>query len=205
MVPRIGRTHGASKGAVGYHMTCPIHLTLYRGGKAPVPVSQDDFEDWDEAATAIEDLVSRTSGAPESASREDQKLQLLAFAPHRLHTPHRLLKNVEEVTLLVIDVDQCSTEYMVAALEALNIDALMYTSPSDYPEGAEDNRRVRVVAPIDRPISVAECKQTRLAFAESLGLEPGCGVAGAPEASRIFFAGRLHDTPGREFWRFYEQ
>lgn len=193
-----------------------IHLTLYQGGRAPVPIRQDDFDSWDECADALEDIVAMPSGAPAGASVEDQKLKLLAFAPHRLkpdsecvngkgestNAAYRHLDNVLGVTLLVIDVDACNIDDLGETLEAFDIDAIMYTSPSDDPYGPDDMRRVRVITPVDRVIAVDECRQTRRAFAEALGLGPASGVDGAPDAARIFFAGRLHDTPERTFFRF---
>lgn len=180
-----------------------MHLTLYRGAESRHPITCDDFEDWPEVVASLTDLVGRVTAAPEGASLQEQKESLLAFAPHRLKPrTTRALVNVLEVTMLVIDVDRCNVDVLAERLEGLDIDALMYTSPSDDPEGDPEARRVRVVAPISRPISVAECKQSRLVFAEALGLEPGCGVEGAPDASRLFFCGRLHDTPDRQVWVF---
>jgi hypothetical protein len=169
-----------------------MHLTLYRGGRAPVPISQDDFETWDSVADSIEDLVSR---------EYEDKLDMLAFAPHRLREPYRNLANVIEVTMMVIDVDVCDANKLARYLDTLGIDALMYGSPSDDLTKSNE-RRVRVVAPTDKPIDVASCGPCRLSFAEALGLYPGCGVEGALDASRLFFAGRLKGTPPREVWRF---
>lgn len=164
-----------------------------------MPVAEDDFATWTELADELEAMTREPSGAPANASREAQKERLLAFAPHRLAVPHRLAQNVEAVTFLVIDVDVLpDVDALVARITHLGIDALMYASPSDVP----DARRVRIVAPCSREITPAECRATRYAFAEMLGLEPGQGVEGAHEAAKLFFIGRLHDTPEREIWRF---
>src|SRR5690606_14506768 len=64
-----------------------------------------------------------------------------------------------------------------------------------------DARRVRVCAPVTRPIAPDEIKHVRRAFAESIGIGPGCGVETADAASQIMFAGRVAGTPPRETWR----
>ena len=180
-----------------------MHLTLYRGALAPVPLRQDDFETFEEVADSLEDLIGRESSAPAGSSPEEQKKCLLAFAPHRLVKPYRLLANVAEVTLMVLDVDRCNADELADALTASNLQALMYASPSDDPDGDPDARRVRVVAPISRPIAPEDCPDTRRRFAEYLGIGPGQGVEGAIDAAKLFFCGRLHGTPPRQIWRFH--
>lgn len=178
-----------------------MHITLYRGARAPEPIAQDDFERWGELADSIADLVSRESGAPAGADPEEQKRQMFAWAPHRLRVPYRLLANVAEVTLLVLDIDHCPDVAPIAdALTALGGPALVYESPSSTPEAL----RVRVVARCDRPMTVAECGPARRAFAELLGIGPKQGIEGAIDAQKLFFAGRLHGTPARQVWRFGE-
>ena len=176
-----------------------IHLTVYRGARDPVPVAQDDFATWNDLADEIEAMTREPPAAPAKASREVQKLSLLAFAPHRLSAPHRNAANVEAVTFMIIDVDVLGdADALAERIAALGSPALMYASPSDAPTA----RRVRVLAPISRDIAPDECRATRLAFAEALGLGPGCGVEGAHEAAKLFFVGRLHGTPERQIWRF---
>lgn len=179
-----------------------MHLTLYSGANGAKPISQDDFDDWPEVVESLSDLVHRESDAEPGASREEQKLGLLAVAPHRLTKPLRKLKHVSEVTMLFLDVDACDLWALAQRVDDLGIDAVIYTSPSDDPDGPPDQRRCRVVAPVSRPIAVSECWQSRFAFAEMLGLAPDCGVAQAKDAARLFFCGRLHDTPEREFLVF---
>jgi len=176
-------------------LTCPIHCTLYRGAQQPIPISQDDFTSWEELVVSLKDLVEVESGAPMGASREDQKKQLCAIAPHRLTRPYRLAENVGEVTFLVIDVDRCDLPALVKRVDELDIAAVIYGSPSDDESLAE--RRVRVLAPIDRPLRPEESQHARYAFAEMLGIGPGQGVEGAHEAAKLFFIGRLHDAPER--------
>lgn len=191
----------------------PIHVTLYRGAYAPVPISRDDFDTWDEWADSLEDLVSRESGAEPGADIEDQKRSLLAWAPHRLRDTcangadcdecggevHRLAANVVSLTLLVIDVDiVADANALVAAARKESEHGLVYESPSS----TTDAPRVRVVVPVSRPITPDECRASRLAFAELLGLEPGSGPEGAIDAAKLFFAGRLHGTPKRKVWRW---
>jgi hypothetical protein len=179
-----------------------MHLTLYAGAFRPEPIAQDDFESWEELCESLADLVSRESEAPRGSDAATQKEHMFAWAPHRLCVPYRKLANVAEVTLMVLDVDRCNLGVLLPSVEALGISALVYTSPSDDPSGPDDARRVRVVAPITRPLTAEECPTKRKDFAEVLGLRAGSGVEGAIDAAKIFFAGRLHDTPEREIWRF---
>jgi hypothetical protein len=178
-----------------------VHVTIYRGATNPTPIAQDTFPTWSELADEIEAMTDAPPLAPASADRETQKRSMLAFGPHRLSAPHRNAANVEAVTLLVIDVDTLPD--LGALLErcaALGDPCMVYASPSDTPEA----RRVRVVAPISREIHPDDCKRTRQAFAELLGVGPGQGVEGAIEAAKLFFVGRLHGTPPRDVWRFGE-
>lgn len=177
-----------------------IHWTVYRGGRAPEPIAQDDLT-WAELADELEAMTRELPDVPATASLEEQKLHMLAFGPHRLREPYRKLANVEHVTLLTIDVDRVAdVDALVTNVAALETNALVYESPSSTPDAA----RVRILAPVSRPIAVAECAATRFAFAEIVGLAPGCGVEGAKDAARIFFAGRYHGTPERRVWRFGE-
>lgn len=180
-----------------------IHVTIYRGAKAPVPIAQDDLT-WAELADEIIAMADELPSCPATAPPAVQKECMLAIGPHRLSTPYRRAVNVEAVTLMVIDVDGCNADALAERLEETGIDALMYASPSDDAAGPVDARRVRVVAPIAAPIAPDACAATRYAFAEWLGLAPSCGVEGAHEAAKIFFVGRMHGTPPRQIWRFGE-
>lgn len=177
-----------------------MHVTLYRGATNPTPLQVDEFDSWSEFADAFEDLLDVEAPS---------KTELLAFAPHRLREgSKRALSNVEAVTFLVVDVDRCNVDELVERLAAADIDAIMYGSPSDDADGDPDGRRVRIMAPMSReltgtPEQINEaCKRTRFALAEALGIEPGQGVEGAVDASKLFFVGRVEGTPARAFWRF---
>jgi hypothetical protein len=174
-----------------------IALTVYRGAFRPKPAAQDEFPSWGELADEITAMVGELTGAPPDATHADQKEQLLAIGPYALSAPHRKNENVLHVSFLVIDVDHGDPLSVVAHLTELGVAALVYASPSDTPE----DRRFRVLAPVSRPIEPEKCRETRLAFAELLGLGPGSGVEGAIDASKLFFVGRLHDTPERDVWR----
>ena len=179
-----------------------VHLTLYPGTHGANAIAQDDFSTWGELVESLRDLVSRPPEVPESASPEAQKESLLAFAPHRLKPgiTRRALQNIAHVTLLVLDLDHgIDLPALLERVDDLHSPAIVYASPSDTP----NHRRVRVIASVSRPIAVGECARTRFAFAERLGLEPGCGVELAHDAAKIFFAGRLHGTPDREFYTWY--
>lgn len=170
-----------------------ITLTLYRGARSARPYRSDDFGDFGELADALEDLAQVEAA---------EKVDLFAIGPYRLRPKStRADRNVEAVTLLALDVDCCDADALAERLEDLDVPAILYGSPSDN-EDLTDARRVRVLAEIDRELSPDECKPARLAFAEALALEPGCGVEGALDPSRIFFCGRLEGTPPRAFMRF---
>ena len=174
-------------------------LTLFGdNAHARFPLRHDTFETWDDVADAIEDLTDVQTSAPPTASREQQKLGLLAFGPYRMRTGEaRSNAAVVHLSLIVLDVDDhLDLESTLDRLEALG-PALVYASPSDTP----DHRRVRIIMPPNRPITPTECKHSRFALAKALRLHPECGVKKTHEAARIFFCGRLHDTPKRDVWR----
>lgn len=196
-----------------------VRVTIYRGARAPEPIACEDFATWDELADMLENEVQQEPECAPGLPCKEQKLHMLAFGPHRLSPtdrrtdaeldgrprhagPYRHLANVLEVTLLVIDVDRCNAEDVAARLAALDVPALMYASPSDPGPSEPDARRVRVVAPVTAPIRPEDCERTRFAFAELLGLEPGCGVEGAIDAAKLFFVGRYHGSDERQVWRF---
>ncbi len=172
-----------------------VRVTVYRGARDPEPARQDDLT-WTETCDTLEIEANRTTSAPATAAPEAQKRALLAWSPVRLSKPYRKNENVEAVTMLVLDVDHGDPGTVVAALKERGWAGLLYESPSSTPV----ERRFRVVAPVVAPIAPSECRATRIAFAEALGLGPGCGVEGAIDASKIFFVGRLHGTAEREAW-----
>jgi len=164
-------------------------LTLYRGAKRPTPIRVDEIPDWPETVAAVTELAARSAPT---------KLELLAIGPHRLRPGgKRCNADVEAVSLLAIDVDRCNTTDLVTALATAGVAALIYGSPSDDPDGPEDARRVRVVAPVTRELAPAECAPARLAFAEVCGLGPGVGVEKCLAPAQLFFVGRLDGTAER--------
>lgn len=186
-----------------------VKVTIYLGARAPEPVAQDELT-WPELCDELEAMCEL---------EYPDKLSMLAFAPHELAPvdrrtalerdgkppaagAYRHLANVERVTLLVIDVDRCNADVLAECIALHGEPAFMYASPSDDPDGPADARRVRVVAPISRPLTVAECGAARFAFAELLGLVPGVGVEGAKDAAKLFFVGRIAGTAPRQCWRF---
>jgi hypothetical protein len=168
-----------------------MHTTLYRGARNPVPLRTDQFATWDEYVDALHDIVSDTAA---------DKTALLAIGPHRLRTPYRARENVAAATCLAIDVDKCDLKALAARIDCA---AIVYGSPSDEASGPSDARRVRVLAPVSREMTPDECGPARLAFAERLGLAPGCGVESCLDAARLYFIGRIEGTPERE-WRTWD-
>lgn len=177
-------------------------ITIYRGARAPVPVASADLP-WPDLVRELEALANEPTAAPETASPEEQKKRMIAWSPHALRVPYRLAENVVEVTLLVLDVDNddrpespVTPEEIVGRLHAHRLAGLVYESPSSTPVLP----KFRVVAPITEPIPPDACRETRTRFAEMLGLGPRCGVHQAIDAAKLFFAGRLRDTPPRRVW-----
>lgn len=127
------------------------------------------------------------------------KRQLPAFSagPYKPGTA-RGNAGVAEHTVLVLDVDHLADgiDPLLLKLDA-GVECFIYASPSDTPT----NRRVRIVAAVDRPIAPGDVRHARLAFADLLGLRPGSGVEGALDAARLFFIGQLEGTAPREHWR----
>lgn len=165
----------------------PIRLTVLAGAFDKTPAAEDDYHAWSDVADEIEAMarVERAS-----------KAELVAFNFARLREPYNVGANVEQVDALAIDVDRCDVGALLDAIDGRGIAALVYASPSDDP-ACDDARRVRVCAPVTRPIAPDEIKHARMAFAESIGIGPGRGVEGALDPSRIFFVGRVAGTPER--------
>lgn len=167
-------------------------MALYSSAFDPVPVASDAFA-WPDVVDALEELCDR------EAEEGREKTGLMAWAPHLLTTPHRTLDHVAHVSMHVIDVDHMTDAGFDALrdrIQELCVSAVVYGSPSD---GLKPGRRMRVVIPSASEIPVSECRDMRYRVAEHLGLRPGCGVEGAIDAAKIFFAGRLHGTPTRYF------
>lgn len=190
-----------------------IHISVYENALSRHPIARDDFASFDEWCYELEAMVNELPTCHETATREEQKEAMLAWAPHRLRDtcspcgaerpcaggPHRLLANVEAVTLLVLDVDACADlEALIAAAKSTSDRGFIYESPSSTPEAP----RVRIVAPLSRVLQPEECRASRIAFAHALGLRSDCGVLGAIDAAKLFFAGRMHGTPERRTWKW---
>jgi len=166
-------------------------ITLYRGARDPAPAQVIDLP-WRVDDPDVPDIVGSIMFL--GIARAPTKTQLPAIAPHRLREGEtRANASIVAITALVIDVDACDLDTLDKAIRARAFDALVYASPSD--PNADGSRRVRVVAPITREIAPADCRATRIAFAEALGLRPGCGVEGALDASRLFFVGAIDGAP----------
>ena len=176
----------------------PIHVTLYHGAKRSKPTRQDDFEGgWPEFVENLQGLIGLPPNAPADAPRPEAKQHFIAWAPHKLSMPHRSKANVEAVTLLAIDVDTCNLVDLCDNLEAKGWTALIYGSPGDSEERPTDQRRVRVISPISRHLGPEESELARYAYAECLGLAPGCGVDGTADCSRIYFIGTFEGDAER--------
>lgn len=164
-----------------------IAATLYTCAHETAPDRRDEFASWDEFVEALGDLVQVEAPAKEACPY---------WAPYELAGETRADANVSELSCLVTDLDAIhDVGAIVAALEGTA--AFVYESPSS----TDLNPRVRIVCPVSRPITRAECAHTRLAFAERLGLEPGCGADGVLPASIGFYAGRVKGTRDRRTWK----
>lgn len=165
-----------------------IAITLYASAFETAPIRRGAFDSWEAFCEAFPAVL-----AHEAASKSD----LPYWGPYALAEGEtRRDAAVPALSLLVSDLDRCDLTAVLAAIEAQGVAALVYESPSSTP----DAPRVRIVCPITRPIAPAECAHTRVAFAEALGLLPGCGADGVPPASIGFYAGRVRGTPARSYW-----
>jgi hypothetical protein len=171
-------------------------VTVYRGARSKTPADVADL-DWSDLADELEALANEPTKAPADADPAEQKRQLVAWSPHDLSVPYCTAANVRAVTALVLDVDHGDPSDVAARLDAEQLAGFLYESPTS----TDEHRKFRVVVPTTATIDPASCRSTRIALAEALGLEPGCGVEETGDPSRIFFAGRLHGTRERETWR----
>lgn len=162
-------------------------VTLFAGARTNQPHAVEDWT-WDAFADEVEALCDE--------HERPAKTDLLALGPYRLRDgATRSNEAVEAVTVLALDVDHIdSIARLKKRLKAAGHAALVYGSPSDDPKG---DRRVRVLAPLTRELAPDECGPARAAFAESLGLEPGCGVGKCLDPARLFFVGRVAGTEPR--------
>lgn len=179
-----------------------VALTLFGAfdtpeGLRPSPLAEreDTFPTWGEVIDAIEDLVQVE--APEKNGLYSIGPYVLTVGPNG--RKRRSNAAVLAVTCMMLDVDRPGpggVQGLQARLRELDVPALIYGSPSDTPEA----RRVRVMAPLSRPLAPEECARTRVAFANALGLRPDCGVMECLDPARIFYCGRVEGTPPRYFW-----
>lgn len=168
-------------------------LTLFVGSKQPRPGASCDAT-WADLVEIIREGLEEERGS---------KDELPGYSPVRLRPDtSRATRNVEHVSALVLDVDECSDlGALRSALDSFEAPWIVYTSPSDpNPDGT---RRVRVLVGIDEPIPGQDAKavaHSRLLLAECLGLAPGCGAEECLDAARFLYVGRVSGTPARELW-----
>ncbi len=174
-----------------------MKVTIYGSANDPAPLAEQDLP-WDRLCDTLEIECNRLSAAPPTADIEQQKRAMLAWSPVALRAPYRSEENAEHVSALVLDVDDGATpEEIAAQLRASGWAGFIYESPS----ATDAHPKFRVVSPVTEPIHPDESRATRFAFAEALGLGPGCGVERATEAVKLFFIGRAHGTRERRSWR----
>lgn len=188
-----------------------IRTCLFDGARQTIPGQHNDFDTFAEFA---DDLTERllpcegqrlrnTPGESSSDHAKRVKATLPYLAPYALAEGHsRCDENVEALTLLVSDFDACDLYDVCSRIGEADIAGVVYASPTDAPDGPADKRRCRVIVPVSREILPNECRHTRLAFAEALGLKPGCGADGVLPASIGFFVGRMPDAAEREHYTF---
>lgn len=187
-----------------------IRTSLFAGAANRYPAERIDFESFSDFAEALEDLVTREAeplkpepGETPKVHAKRIKATLPYLAPYHLADgARRCDANVEALTLLVSDFDACDLDTLIDRMFDLEVEGAIYASPSDDTNGPGDKRRVRVIVPVSREILPSECEHTRLAFAELVGLGPGCGADGVLAESIGFFAGRMPGSPAREFYKF---
>lgn len=173
-----------------------LRLNLFENVKAPAPAGWTAREQlnlsWPELCDRLEALTRRTARAKE---------KLPAFTLGTLTDAYAIGANYANHTALVIDVDKCPQETL-DALDALGVNMFVYASASDPNLDEDGTRRVRIVAELSEPIAPGDVEHARFAFAELLGIGPGCGVETAKSVAQMMFVGRLQGTPVREVWRF---
>ncbi len=172
-----------------------IRLNVFASAYDKAPAAQDDLL-WQDVAREIEILAQREAPALTPRDPKREKELLLAFNFCELVEPYNVNANVAEMTAMAIDVDRCNVLELSRALQDWGVESLVYGSPSDDAT-KHDARRVRVLAPLSRPLAPDEVKHARRAFAEAIGIEPGQGVEGAEAVSQVMFVGRLAGTPER--------
>jgi hypothetical protein len=167
-------------------------ITTYAQARSSTPAGAAALT-WPEICDELEAKANETRSTAQ-VDPVEQKKRMASWGPYALKPDTtRANENVDHVSLLALDVDKGDRDAVAARLEEHGWAGFIYESPSS----TDDDPRFRVVSPITAPIAPESCREMRLAFAEALGLEPGCGVEQACESSRIYFAGRLAGTPER--------
>jgi hypothetical protein len=142
-----------------------------------------------------DDLVSRLTADLQRTCRD--KLQQTAFAPCAFADDRRATANAGPHTALVIDVDHCDPDALLAACDRWR--CFVYETASS----TDDAPRFRVVADLPAPYPANAIAAARQAFAAELGLDPrASGVDGAKAAAQIFFVGRVVGTRPRHYHAF---
>src|ERR1051325_11140487 len=100
-----------------------VHVTIYRGAKAPEPIGQEDLA-WPALVAELEAALGETAPRKEA---------LLAFGPYRLRDgAGRSDAAVLERTFIALDSDDgTDPEAYQARLIELGLAGYVYTSPSD--------------------------------------------------------------------------
>ena len=125
------------------------------------------------------------------------KQSMRAIGPHVLDGT-RAKANVREVTLLVWDVDGAPQDAWLAAIALLKAEGvahIAYGSPGD--DASASTRKVRLILPLSRPLVPTENDPLRAAVGKALGLVHD---SVATDPSRIYFVGRLAQSPERAWW-----
>jgi hypothetical protein len=165
-----------------------VHVTIYRGAKAPEPIDQVDLP-WAQLVVELDAALAETAPRKEA---------LLAFGPYRLRPgASRADAHVVARTFVALDSDDgADPEGYVGRLIDLGLAGFVYTSPSDTPA----KRKCRVVVPLAAELEPSAARVAMTALAEALGMAPGCGVERTLDASRLYFIGRVAGTPPRQSW-----
>ena len=166
-------------------------ISVFACAQSNTPVAVDDLT-FDELAAEIESLCYH-----EHDTAQD-KTQLPLIGPYRLRDGATRAANAIETMASAawIDVDHdLDIDALQSRIDALGLNAIVYGSPSDDPEG---ERKARIIVELDREHTPAQAWAVRAHIADALGVTPDPSTS---DASRGFFAGRLRGTPPRFFLR----
>lgn len=159
----------------------PVTVSIFRG-TSPYAGSEVTLP-WAEFVAGLPDLLQET---------RPSKLELPAITCCAFRDGYRSNATTGDHTALLIDVDACEADALLAACARWT--CAVYESPSS----TYDAPRFRVIAALAEPYPAHAVAEARSAFARALGLDPlASGVAKAAAPAQLYFAGQVEGTRPR--------